>query len=43
MVSVQRTLIKLFSNLVCRSVFVDRFEEVLHIVYGQEEYWKVIM
>ena len=25
-----------------RSVFVDRFEEVLHIVYGQKDYWKVL-
>lgn len=24
-----------------RSVFIDRFEEVLHIEYGQVEYWKV--
>ena len=33
----------IFLNLVFRSVFIDRFEEVLHVVYGQEEYWKVIM
>jgi hypothetical protein len=26
----------------CRSVFIDRFEEVLHIEYGQVEYWKVL-
>ncbi|XP_068743866.1 GDP-fucose protein O-fucosyltransferase 2-like isoform X1 [Montipora capricornis] len=23
-----------------RSVFVDRFEEVLHIIYGQKDYWE---
>ena len=25
-----------------RSVMIDRFEKVLHIHYGQVEYWKVI-
>ncbi|CAH3158982.1 unnamed protein product [Porites evermanni] len=42
-VSVQGTsaiLVSLLEKTKSRSVFVDRFEEVLHIVYGQKDYWE---
>ena len=31
----------LFFSLYSRSVFVNRFEEVLHIIYGEKDYWEV--
>lgn len=30
-----------YFSLYSRSVFVDRFEEVLHIIYGEKDYWEV--